>query len=141
MADNYTYLENAGVVVADTADIKEKVQQEYKNALGQNLSLEDSTPQGRLIDAETGARTAVVENNALVVNLFNFNMAYGLALDAMGANFGLFRKGATSSRVIATVTGTAGTVIPANSQVSTANIATKENAMNIYLQQSFVKNK
>lgn len=121
MADNYTYLENAGVVVADTADIKERVQQEYKNALGQNLSLEDSTPQGRLIDAETGARTAVVENNALVVNLFNFNMAYGLALDAMGANFGLFRKGATSSRVIATVTGTAGTVIPANSQVSTAN--------------------
>lgn len=120
MAD-YTYLENAGIVVADTADIKENVQQEYKDALGQNLSLEDSTPQGRLIDAETDARTAVVENNALVANLFNFNMAYGLALDAMGANFGLFREGATSSRVAATITGVAGTVIPANSQVSTAN--------------------
>lgn len=130
---NYTFLENSGVVIADTADIKETVQNEYKGALGENLSLEDSTPQGRLIDVETEARTAVAENNVFVANLFNFNMAYGLALDAMGANFDLYRDGGTSSHVTATVSGVAGTVIPENSQASTPNgiIFYSENSIKI----------
>lgn len=119
MASNYTYLDNSGIIVPDTSTIKENVQTEFQNALGLELSLEDSTPQGRLIDNETDARSQVVENNALVANLFNIRMSYGLALDALGANFGLERQAATSSSVIATVTGTYGTVIPAGAQAST----------------------
>ena len=119
MSTNYIYLDNNGVIVTDTADIKDTVQQEFKNALGENLSLEDSTPQGRLIDMETDARVAVIENNAMIANLFNIRMAFGVALDALGANFGVERIAASSSSVTATVTGIGGTVIPAGSQAST----------------------
>ena len=119
MASNYTYLDNAGIVVPDTSTIKETVQTEYQSALGLELALEDSTPQGRMIDVETDARVGVIENNALIANLFNIKMAYGIALDALGANFGLERQAATSSIVTATVTGTQGTVIPAGSQAAT----------------------
>lgn len=130
---NYTYLENGGTVVPDTANVKEAVQNEYQDALGENLSLEDSTPQGRLIDIETDARTGVLENNALVANLFNIKMSYGIALDALGANFGLERNAAASSSVTATITGVNGTVIPANSQASTqtGNLFYAENDITI----------
>ena len=118
---NYIFTDNNGIVVADTADIKETIQGEYQTALGADLSLEDSTPQGRLIDIETDARTAVIENNVLISNSINFNLASGIMLDAWGANFGLTRGAATSSNVIATITGVAGTVISAGSQAATQN--------------------
>lgn len=118
MASNYIY-QNNGIIVPDTADIKETVQNEYKEALGADLSLEDSTPQGRLIDVETDARVETIENNVLVSNSINFNLAFGIILDAWGANFGLYRGKAKSSSVTATITGVAGTVIAAGSQAST----------------------
>lgn len=121
MASNYTFLDNKGIVVADTADIKETVQAEYQAALGADLSLEDSTPQGRLIDIETNCRTAVIENNVLVSNAINFNLASGITLDAWGANFDLERGSAKSSSVIATITGVVGTVISQGSTAQTQN--------------------
>ncbi len=116
---NYTYINDKGIVVADTADIKETVQEEFKKALGADISLEDSTPQGRLIDVETEARVTVVENNALLANMFNVMESYGTFLDALLANFGMYREGATSSKVKATISGVPNTVIPAGSQGST----------------------
>ena len=57
MADNYTYNTNSGVVVPDTANIKAEVEQEFKTALQkEDLDTSESTPQGRLIEAETVAR-------------------------------------------------------------------------------------
>lgn len=116
----YNYLTNTGVIVPDTSDIKSTVTDEYKEALGSGLNTADGTVQGRLIDTETTARGEVIRGNSLLANLFNINQAYGKALDALGAMFGLERYGATSSSVLATITGVAGTVIPANSQASTA---------------------
>ena len=118
---NYVYLDNNGIIVADTSDIKTEVQTEMQTALGADISLEDGTPQGRLIDMETEARVQVAINNAYVSNMWNFNQASGLALDAWGANFGLEREGAASSRVTATVTGIAGTVISQGSKASTGD--------------------
>lgn len=116
---NYTYLDNTGIIITDTADIKEAVQSEYQAAFGADISLEDSTPQGRLIDIETNARTAIIENNAYIANSINFNLASGIILDAWGANFNLTRGAATSSTVTATITGVAGTTISAGSQAAT----------------------
>lgn len=116
---NYTYLDNTGIIITDTADIKEAVQSEYQAAFGADISLEDSTPQGRLIDIETNARTAIIENNAFIANSINFNLASGIILDAWGANFNLTRGAATSSTVTATITGVAGTTISAGSQAAT----------------------
>ena len=118
---NYNYITSSGTVVADTADIKETVQNEFKKALGDDISLEDSTPQGRLIDIETTARVSVMENNALVANLFNVMLSYGVFLDAILANFGMYREDATNSRVEVKITGQKGTVVVAGSQASTAS--------------------
>lgn len=120
MADNfsgnYTILNN-GTILADTADILETVQNEYKNVFGQDISLEESTPQGRLIDTEVMARSAVNGMNAQMANiLINIALSSGPALDAWGANFDIPRDGATASQVNVIVTGVANTVIPVNSQ-------------------------
>jgi hypothetical protein len=120
MADIYNYIVNTGVIVPDTSDLKNDVTAEYQEALGSDMNTTAGTPQGRLITAETAARANVVRTNSLTANMFNINLAYGKALDALGAMFGLYREGATSSSVLATITGVSGTVIPANSQASTA---------------------
>lgn len=113
---NYSYTDN-GVIIPDTADVQETVQEEFKAALGTDLSLEESTPQGRLIDVETTARQNTIRFNAQIVNvLVNIYSASGTVLDAWGANFDKYRKDATASTVPVTVTGAPGTVIPANSQ-------------------------
>lgn len=113
---NYSYTDN-GVIIPDTADVQETVQEEFKAALGTDLSLEESTPQGRLIDVETTARQNTIRFNAQIVNvLVNIYSASGTVLDAWGANFDKYRKDATVSTVPVTVTGAPGTVIPANSQ-------------------------
>lgn len=116
---NYIYLDDNGIITADTSDIKAEVQEELQTALGEDVSLEDGTPQGRLVDMETEARSQVAINNAYICNMWNFNQSSGMALDAWGANFGLEREGAASSRVTATVTGIAGTVISQGSKAST----------------------
>ena len=115
---SYEYNEN-GVIIPDTADVQAAVQQEYQTALGPDLSLEEATPQGRLIDVETTARQNTIRLTALMANiLINIRMSTGIALDAWGANFNIPRNGATSSTVSVTVTGVTGTIIPANSQAS-----------------------
>ena len=121
MADIFQqYVTNTGVIVPDTADVKTQVQNEFKEALGQDLSLEDSTPQGRLIDAETIARKSVLTNNAQIANQLNPNTASGVYLDAICAITGTTRNGATRTQVLATVSGVPGTIIPAGSQAKTS---------------------
>ena len=116
---NYTFGEN-GVIIPDTADILETVQGEYTEALGSDLSLEEATPQGRLIDTETTARRATIDFNATLANtLINIALSTGTALDAWGANFDVYRNSATASRTPVLVTGVQDTVISANSEAST----------------------
>lgn len=118
---NYVFGEN-GVIIPDTADILTTVQDEYKAALGLDLSLEEATPQGRLIDTEVTARREVLNFNAQIANVFiNITMSSGLALDAWGANFNLPRNGAKASTVTVLVTGIPDTVISAGSQAATSN--------------------
>lgn len=121
MADNYIFSNN-GAVIPDTEELLETVQEEFIDALGQDLSLEESTPQGRLIDVEVTSRRAVINFNAEIANvLINISTSSGNALDAWGANFDVYRKSATSSSAPVTVTGVTGTVIPEGAQASTEN--------------------
>lgn len=119
MANNYTYSSINGVIIPDTGDIKETVQNEFLEAfqdLG-TISLEDATPQGRLIDLETNARISALTLNAENANvLINIAMSAGPALDAWGSDFGVPRDSESNSRVPVLVGGVAGTVIPAGSQ-------------------------
>lgn len=120
---NYTFGEN-GVIIPDTSDILETVQQEYTIAFADygEISLEEATPQGRLIDTEVNSRIATITFNAQIANvLINIFMSSGSALDAWGANFDIPRIGETPSTVVATLTGVPNTVIPANSEAQDDN--------------------
>lgn len=124
MADEtlYQYIENTGVIVPDTSDIKSDVQEEFKDALGRAMSTSDDTPQGRLISAEVTARRAVAENNAELANQINPSLAGGVFLESICALLGIERKGASAS-VIAGVqlTGSPLVVIPAGSRARSSD--------------------
>lgn len=120
MAD-YEYLNSTGVIVPDTSAIQEEVENEYKAAFGEDLIVTPDTPQGMLITAEVLARSDVVRNNANLANQINPNVATGDFLDAIMALTGMQRTAATPTTVSnVTMTGVAGTVIPAGSLAATA---------------------
>lgn len=118
---DYEYINQTGVIVPDTSDILTDVQNEYKNAFGEDLIVDPSTPQGLLITAETLARDAVVRNNAALANQVNPNLAGGTFLDAICALTGLEREKATRSTVTAQLTGVPGSIIPEGVRATTAS--------------------
>lgn len=126
MADVYNFIVEQGLITTDAGEILSQVSSEYQNTFGQDLVVPDSTniegastPQGLLIVSETLARIAVADNNAAVANQINPNLAGGIFLDSILALTGLQRTPATPSSVLCTLTGIAGTSIPAGSQAAT----------------------
>lgn len=122
MADSlYQYLTEKGLIVPDTSDIKQQVEEEFKDALGNDLNLDASTPQGRLIEAETLGRIETLRINAAIANCFNPNSSFGIFLDALSALTGCYRKNSTQTVVVAKLGGVPGTEIPAGSEASNSN--------------------
>lgn len=117
---NYQYVDSTGVIIPDTGDLLTTVQDEYKQAFGEDMPLNPSTPQGILITGETLARDAVVRNNAAVANQINPNVAGGVFLDAIWALTGGQRVAAVRSTVTATLTGVSGTTVPQGSIAATS---------------------
>ena len=115
------YVTDYGIITVDVSQIKTDVENEYKAVFGDDLDTSAATPQGRLIEAETAARANMLEVLAYICNQINPNEATGQYLDSLCALTGCVRKQATRSSVIATLTGVAGTIIPANSEATTIN--------------------
>lgn len=113
------YIEQNGVLVPDTSSLLEDVKSEYKQALGEDLDTSSATPQGRLIEAETLARKGVLDNCAKVANTINPLSSFGKFLDALCALTGTYRRQATKTQVLATISGQPGATIPAGSQAKT----------------------
>ena len=103
---NYEYNTTTGIVVPDTSKVKEQVQNEFKDVFGQDLDVTESTPQGRLIEAETVARKRVIEMMALFANMMNINQSLGIWLDALLYPFDVERIGASRTRVVGTTSET-----------------------------------
>jgi len=122
MTATYNYSTRTGIIVADTADLLADVELEFKNALGQDLNTNSSTPQGTLIGGEVIARGAVMRNNAEQANMINPNFAYGVAIDALMALTGS-ERGIDKSTIIRQVliSGNNQTNIPALSRISLQN--------------------
>ena len=133
MASVYDYDLLTGTVKPDTQDVLTEVQEEYKQAFGQDLDTDPNTPEGLLINAETIARVAVADNNAAIANQINPNIAGGIFLDAICALTGLQRVPNTRTRVTGVLTGVAGTVIPAGSQAKDTNEITYSSLTQITL--------
>lgn len=118
MAENYYTQDTlAGIITVDTSAIQAGVEAEIKAIFGNDIDLTPETPQGRLVEVLTAERAGVVGFNAANASQLNLTYATGLFLDAVGSYFGVTRVGQSQSRVFASVTGVAGTVIPAGSVV------------------------
>ena len=55
----YQYRSSDGLVVPDESSILSDVQQEYRDIFGSDLDVSETSPQGKLIAAETAARTGI----------------------------------------------------------------------------------
>lgn len=111
----YQYISDRGVIVPDVSAVQTDVQNEWISLFGDNLDLTADTPQGRIIEQQTLARQGTIGICALMANQINIDYATGEFLDAIGAFYNTDRIAATSTRVLATVGGVAGTVIAAGS--------------------------
>jgi len=119
MSDLYEYNTEQGLIVPDVDAVQTDVENEYLSAFGSDLDLTPSTPQGRLIEMETLSRQQIVGLCALIANQINIDYATGQYLDAIGLFYDVSRFGATRTRVLATITGVANTVVPAGSIAET----------------------
>ena len=112
------HVTSQGVITVDTSSIKQDLEEAYKSALGANLNLESSTPQGQMIINDTASLTTAMNEVVNIANNFSIYTAKGAALDVVAAFYGYYRKQGVATTVYITVTGTNGTVIFAGSIVS-----------------------
>ncbi|MCG3462688.1 baseplate J/gp47 family protein [Xenorhabdus bovienii] len=116
MAD-YRYITRQGVIVPDTADLRESVEGDFFAAFGQDIDLSPETPQGVLVTMETENRDAMVRNNAELANQINPDIAGGVFLDAIWALMGGSRFAATRSSLSnVEFGGVPETIIPTGAQ-------------------------
>lgn len=118
---SYEYINSNGLIVPDTADLLSDVQQEFKDAFGQDLIVTPDTPQGVLITALTIVRDSLVRNNAALANQINPIISGGIFLDAILALTGYARFAQTYSYAIVNMTGVAGSVIPQGVTIQNTN--------------------
>lgn len=112
---------NTGITVPQASDIKTAFQGVFTNALGTDLSLDDATPQGEIIDDLTLIKQVANTNDLYLFNQFNPETAEGIFQDAIASIYGLKRKEATHSIVNCECIGVQGTVIDSNAMAQNAN--------------------
>lgn len=122
MADDYiNYITSSGIIVPNTDSVISELQTEWKNLFGSQLSVDSSTPQGRIIETQAMVRKGALGVCAKVANQINPNQAFGIFLDAHGAFFGVNRPSGRNTEILnVLLTGT-----PAS--YPTATITVNEN--------------
>lgn len=101
MADDLiTYITSSGVIVPNTDNVISELQTEWTNQFGAQLSLDSSTPQGRIIETQAMIRKGTLGACAMVANQLNPNQAFGIFLDAHGAFFGVNRPSGRNSEIL-----------------------------------------
>ncbi len=118
---NYQYIDATGVILTDTSTLLASEIAIYQGIFGADLVTTPDSPAGVLINAEVISETALINNNAGVGNQINPNISAGVFLDAVGSLLGIQRTPAQQTYVTAvTLSGAAGTVVPAGSLAATA---------------------
>ena len=107
-----------GVITVDTMDVLEQYQEAYKTALGADLNLDASTPQGQLITNDVNNHTVLQAEIVNAINNYSVFYATQRALDVAGSRYGYYRKSGVATIVVATITGAPGTIIPTGSKAS-----------------------
>lgn len=110
-----------GIITVDTSDIKSEVDEAYKQALSSNLNTDTSTPQGQLISNDVSFLKYAQQEAVLALNAMNVLTATGEDLDAAASVWGYVRKQAQPTVILATMSGTEGTIIPEDSIVASGD--------------------
>ena len=113
-------LDRTGITPRDIAGYRAIFQERYRNAFGQDLAFDEETPQAQQIGIFALALAEVDEIVVADANGVSISKGIGFQLDESGELIGVMRRGATRSLVTVSLTGVAGTVIPARSRVRTA---------------------
>lgn len=124
----YKFISSSGIVMPDTSNVKAELQKMFQENF-KGIDLTEETPAGLMVNALTIMMSAILGINAENANQFNLNTATGMYLDGLGANFLISRLGATRTTVNVTLTGTAGTIIPAGSLAMTKTENQSEQAL------------
>ena len=120
---------DSGIISPTTSEIKQAIQTVFTNAFGTDLSLDDATPQGVLIDDLAALKQASNSILLYLANQFNPEFASGIFQDALANLYFIQRKSATHSIVTCRCIGVNGTVLngissgnPALAQTSNGDI-------------------
>lgn len=117
----YDYITGTGVIVPDTSVLLTKIQERFRDLFGQNLDVEPTTPQGRLIELFNRSEQFCLQVCAAVSNMLNLNKANGFILDDLGALFLIERKPATKTETTVELYGVPNTRIPANTRIKSTD--------------------
>lgn len=118
----------AGLVLPAESDILAGVQADIDSAFGGGVNASLETPQGQLASSESAVIADKNAQLAYVVNQLDPDYASGEFQDSIGKYYFLTRKGATATSVVVTLTGIAGTVVPALSLAQDVNGNTYANS-------------
>lgn len=99
----------------------EELNDEVKSIFGDNFNVSPESPDGQINGVVSESNANLWELAEESYNAFNPSAATGVTLSNLVQLNGITRLPATSSRVQLSVTGTAGTTIPAGSLVSTSD--------------------
>lgn len=111
-----------GVSTPDTEEVLQAVQEIFTSALGTDLDLDPSTPQGQLITAITNIIVRKNSDLLFLINQFNPSTSSGVYQDALAQLYFLKRKPATSSVVYCTCVGLEGTVLYGKNEANPAYV-------------------
>lgn len=114
----YQYNSATGIIVPDVATLRSDTRQAARDAFGEQLSVAEQTPQGRVIEAISLLKADVLSMNASVANQLNISYATGRFLDNIGSFFGLERNPSSRTRVLVRVTGDQNLIVPSGSLIS-----------------------
>ena len=95
--------------------------QQLADIFGDDLANADQTPQGQLAGIIAVLEAVIGEALVRLGNATSVNDAVGTQLDTLGELLDILRQRPTRSRVTSTVTGVAGTNLPAASRARTAD--------------------
>ena len=103
----------AGLVIPSESAVLDGVLADMNSAFGGGMNLALETPQGQLASSQAAVISDKNTQFAYIVNQFDPQFADGRFQDAIGRFYFLVRKPATPTTVAVTLTGVAGTVVPA----------------------------
>lgn len=98
--DILSYSTETGMVIPQTSDIKQNIQNAMFEIFGSGFDTTEETTNGRLIEALTILTKNAIGVTAQNINYLNLNAVSGKQLDDYATFFGITRLPATKSRVV-----------------------------------------